>query len=109
MTALEVVVAPDGTVQMVYSDDLAEVFAGEAVVTRRASHVEPVPYGWPGGWYVDLGPVGGPRLFANCEFYSRDELAGHDPVGFTTRQAALDAEATWLRARMAEGTVGPCS
>ena len=80
---MELYVAPDGTVRAVHSDDLDLTAIGHVEV-RRASHVEP----GPGGWWVDLAPVGGPRF---------------GPFPINRRQVALDAEAAWLRAAMAEG------
>lgn len=79
----EIYVNADGSLEMIYSDALVPAFAGDGtVVTVRASHVEPCR----GGWAADLSPVGGPTLGP-----------------FAYRQAALDAEVAWLRARMAEG------
>ncbi len=76
---VDIYIEPDGTVQVVYDDALVELFDGRDLVTRRASHVEPVA----GGWTADLGPVGGPVL-AVCR----------------TRAEALTAERTWLDARL---------
>lgn len=99
---IEITFTDDGDMQAVYSDALAELFAGERMETRRASHVEPHP---KGGWLADMRPVGGPVLCA-------DGSAGRTGInhvkrlaGFPTRQAALDAEVAWLRERMAAGTV----
>lgn len=78
MGALEVFLAPDGTIRTIYSDDLMPAIAalGPAEVTR-ASHVEPAA---GGGWTADMGPSGGPVLGP-----------------FATRQEALDREVAWLR------------
>lgn len=91
---IDLIVGTDGVIQAIYSDDLAELFAGDALTTRRASHVEPNG----DGWTADMRPVGGPVLYASgpcdgdaCEFCRP----------FTTRQAALDAEVAWIRAQMA--------
>lgn len=87
----EMIIGNDGSLRMIYSDDIAEAFGGIAkVMVRRASHVEPEQVGWPltcvgslpGGtvrWQADMGPSGGPTLGP-----------------FETRQAALDAEHAWL-------------
>lgn len=81
---IDIYVGPGGTIQHVYDDDLAGVFAGDETVTRRASHVEP----GDGGWWADLGPVGGPRLGP-----------------FNRRDAALVAEVAWLARAMSTRTV----
>ena len=70
----------DGTVQFVYSDELATVFNGEQQETKRASHVEPVAYGNGCGWVADMKPSEGPVLGP-----------------FKTRAEALAAERAWLR------------
>ena len=82
-------VSADG-VQFVYDDELAQVFAGEAAETHRASHVEPAP---GGGWLADMSPVGGPVL------------TDDDACPFRTRAAALAAERKWLAARMCAGSL----
>lgn len=66
------------TARAIYDDGLAQVMAalGGRRVTRRASHVEPDD---SGGWYADMGPVGGPLL-----------------RWFGTRHDALEAERGWL-------------
>ena len=73
---MSLIVRPDGSVRMIYSDDLAPLAAalGEAT-TRRASDVEPCG----SGWTADMARVGGPLLGP-----------------FDKRQAALDAEREWL-------------
>ena len=72
------VVAPDGTVRYIYSDDLHAALSplGESTI-RRASHVEPDEGG--GGWAADMGPVGGPVLGP-----------------FASRREALAREVEWL-------------
>lgn len=72
------VVAPDGTVRYIYSDDLHAAMAplGESRI-RRASHVEPDEGG--GGWLADMAPVGGPVLGP-----------------FASRREALAREVAWL-------------
>ena len=86
---MDLVIEADGTVRFVYSDALAEVFAGEQLETTRASHVEPHP---AGGWYADMAPVGGPVLGDGTISVT---IGAARP--FATRQAALDAERAWLR------------
>lgn len=69
-------VVKDGTITSVYDDALIALFDdAEQVTTTRASHVEPDG----SEWSADLSPVGGPML-----------------SGFTTRQAALDAEVQYI-------------
>jgi len=74
----EILIAPDGTVRVIYSDALAPLLAGLGdVKTARASHVEPARC-W--GWCADMSPVDGPMLGP-----------------FQLRDDALKAEAAWLR------------
>lgn len=62
--------------ECIYNDALLPLLAeGEATISR-ASHVEPSAAGWD----ADMTPSGGPASLG----------------GFTTRQAALDAEVAWL-------------
>jgi hypothetical protein len=75
---LKVAIGPDGTARMIYTEEL-ELDSIGAQEIRRASHVEPSPYGW--GWTADLDPVGGPVLGP-----------------FPTRSAALTAEIEWIEA-----------
>lgn len=84
---LHILIEPDGSVRFIYSDDLAAVFAGEPMATRRMSHVEPArAYGIDSdGWVADLSPCGGPLL------------TGPNYEGFDTRDGALKAETDWLR------------
>lgn len=103
MDDLEVFVGVDGEIEFVYSDALADVFRGEHLDVRRASHVEPHPMFTGSGWIVDMRPVGG-RIFGE-NGVEVDALAPPDidrVVGFSTRQAALDAEIAWIRAQLAE-------
>lgn len=83
----DILIREDGTISYVYADAVAEVFASEETETRRASHVEPAfAYGIAGGgWVADMRPSNGPILL------------GPNSKGFTTRQAALNAERQWLR------------
>lgn len=101
MDEIEVFVGEDGDCEAVYSDRLAEVFAGEETETRRVSHVEPAStIGWDAdGWIADMRPVRGPVLHDGFE----PDLPSNVKRPFATRQAALEAEVAWLRARMAEG------
>ena len=83
---IDVRIARDGSVRVLYADKLQPLHEALGEVTiRRASHVEPAPAG--GGWFADMNPVGGPLL--GLEFEGR-------LVGFPTRQEALDAETEWL-------------
>ena len=72
---MQVVIGTTGAVRFVYKDELSGLLdEGEATV-RRASHVEHSS----GGWFADLGPVGGPILGP-----------------YKLRQDALAAEVAWL-------------
>lgn len=83
MTEQVVTVNEQGDLQFIYADELLELAAEGIASTKRASHVEPAP---GGGWYADLGPVGGPVL-----------------TGFVTRAEALAAEVAWLREHVLGG------
>ncbi len=100
-----IMVDGDGGLQMVYSDELAGLFAADADLrTARASHVEP----WGSGWAADMNPVGGPVLLASGELHGRDPRdVADDPavVPFRTRAEALWAEVAWLRREMAQRTL----
>ena len=77
-----VILVDDDGAHFVYDDELASVFDGEALHTRRASLVEPFGQGWT----ADMRPSGGPILF--------DTHTDH-PLGreaFKTRAEALAAE-----------------
>lgn len=74
-----VIIAPDGTIIFIYSDDLVELLDIGQSDVRRASHVEPVS----GGWTADMSPVGGPVLLDNGS-------------PFKLRTDALAAEVAWL-------------
>lgn len=96
MSALELVVRPDGSVAAIYADALLPVLdalGGEPEI-RRASHVEPAE---GGGWTADMRPSGGPVL--------------GDAVGapFRTRAAALAAEVAWLREHVLGVEGEPCA
>lgn len=90
---LDLYIEADGSVRAIYDDMLVELVDPADMTVRRASHVEPVP----GGWMVDMSPVGGP---------SRLEAPGGGP--YKTRAAALTAERIWLDGRLAEGELGRC-
>lgn len=101
----DILIGEDGAVEFIYADDVAAVFAGEPQETRRASHVEPHPFG--GGWLADMRPSNGPVLGANGSFDITHAvfedpllLRARDIEPFPTRQEALDAEMAWLRAKM---------
>lgn len=67
----------DGSLEAIWSDDLACLRKiGTATITR-ASHVEPTAAGL---WEADMGPSGGPVLGP-----------------FELRQQAIDAEIAWLK------------
>ena len=72
---MDLVVAPDGTVQAIYDETLDLALLGRLSI-RRASHVEPTP---EGRWQADLSPVSGPVLGP-----------------FDRRSEALEAERAWL-------------
>jgi hypothetical protein len=73
---MELVVDCRGGVRCVYDEEIDLSLLGQLSI-RRASHVEPDPFG---RWWADLAPVGGPRL---------------GPFG--RRAEALASEAQWLR------------
>lgn len=72
---------PDGSAQCLYGESISLSALG-ALDIKRASHVEP-DQEKPGTWYIDLAPVGGPRV-----------------DGFASRADALAAEEAWLNQRM---------
>jgi hypothetical protein len=74
---MQLVVAPDGTVRCLYTEDLDLDVLGSLQIAR-ASHVEPREQG---RWHADLRPVGGPVLGP-----------------FRRRGEALEAERGWLEA-----------
>ena len=70
----------EGVIKYLATDDLPIDFhkaLGTEVIVNRASHVEPNEDG--SGWYVDLEPVGGPKI-----------------EGFSSRKEALAYEHKWL-------------
>lgn len=92
----ELVFGGDGLVRTIYSDALAPLCQDLGqTTTRRASHVE--PYGT--GWLADMKPSGGPILGADGPVDDLDYalvVVGAVPP-FSTREAALAAEISWLR------------
>lgn len=72
---IQIVISGD-RIRFIHQDDLTEAMPVGKSTTRRASHVEPVQ----GGWNADLRLVNGPVLGP-----------------FARRDAALKAEARWLR------------
>ena len=80
----DILIRPDGSIAFVYADELADVFDGEMLQTRRVSNVEPAGTSGIFGneWVADMTLAGAP-----------DVLLGP----FPTRQEALDAERQWLR------------
>jgi len=74
---MDLIVDPAGTVRGLY-DEAIDLSSLGGLTIRRASHVEPDA---SGRWWVDLSPVGGPRL---------------GPFG--RRSEALEAESRWLEA-----------
>lgn len=72
---MQLVVAPNGTVRCVYSEEVELRSLGLATI-QRGSQVEPDS---SGSWQVDLSPVDGP-------------LVGP----FLKRSEALQAEVAWL-------------
>lgn len=76
------IVARDGMMVMRYTDLLSPRFKAQAsqYEVKRASHVEPNENG---EWTADMSPLNGPVLGP-----------------FTTRAAALKAEAEWIDARL---------
>jgi len=74
--AMQLIVAPNGVVRCIYSDEIDLAALGSPTISR-ASHVEPDRYG---RWWADLSPVGGPSLGP-----------------FRQRSEALAAEHSWLQ------------
>ena len=72
---MDVLIAPDGQLRHIYTDNLDLTGLGQVGISR-ASHVEPDA---SGRWLADLSPVGGPILGP-----------------FSKRAEALAAEVAWL-------------
>lgn len=73
---MQVSIDDDGSLEFIWSDDLACLRELGVCDIRRASHVEPTVDAL---WEADMSPSGGPVLGA-----------------FETRQEAIDAELAWL-------------
>ena len=67
----------DGTVQMIYTEDIDVSEIGNVQSITRASHVEPVNGG--NQWEADMRPIGGPVIGV-----------------FDRRSDALAAEVDWI-------------
>lgn len=78
---MQIYFRPNGDAQCVYDEKIDLTQLGQVDI-KRASHVEPDPE-YPGCWYIDLTPVGGPRI-----------------NGFASRNEALAAEVEWLEYQM---------
>jgi hypothetical protein len=88
-TAMQLVIAPDGTVRGIYSEEINLTALGSPVISR-ASYVEPDQQG---RWWADLSPVHGPLLGQ-----------------FDLRSEALAAEQAWLEANWLGGELaGPAA
>ena len=74
---MEILIAADGTIRMVFDDRFNSKGLGVLKI-KRGSHVEPTP---DGRWTADLSPVDGPVLGP-----------------FDKRKEAIDAEVAWLNA-----------
>ncbi|MGE3779075.1 MAG: hypothetical protein AB7F89_17955 [Pirellulaceae bacterium] len=72
---MQIIISPNGEARCIYSEAIELTTLG-SITIRRGSHVEPDQQG---NWWVDLAPVLGPKLGP-----------------FSTRSAALAAEAQWL-------------
>lgn len=84
-----VVIDLDGTVRFVDNDDLIEFRRSMGPATiKRASHVEPELVDGEIRWFVDMSPVGGPKL----PLFTPDG----DKPGYATKQEALDVEERYL-------------
>lgn len=81
---MQLMISPQGECRCLYGEAIPLSELGRLSITR-GSHVEPDA---DGQWWADLSPVDGPRLGA-----------------FSTRSAALAAEAEWLTLNWLDGTV----
>lgn len=73
----EIVIMPDGTIHFLYYDNLKPLLKIGKSKVRRASNIDPTKDGQH--WFVDLAPVGGPKLGP-----------------FDTRDIAIHEEVSWL-------------
>ena len=78
--AHSIAIRSDGTIVLIYTDDLCDLITSGRATIARASHVEPAQ---GGGWTADMTPSGGPVLGP-----------------FQLRQQALDAEVAWINAHV---------
>jgi hypothetical protein len=83
---MQLVIAPGGVVQCIYSEAI-DLFALGSPTIFRASHVEPDQQG---RWWADLSPIGGP-------------VEGP----FDLRSEALAAEHAWLETNWLGRAAGP--
>lgn len=81
----EILVNEDGSLQAIYSDELAEMLTLGHATVRRVSSVEPWDVDGALVWEADLEACGGPVLGP-----------------FKRREDALKAEVAWLKAEMAQ-------
>lgn len=81
----EIHITPDGDVQFVWDDELADLCDLGVPAVQRASHVEPDA---SGHWTADLRPVGGPVLGP-----------------YRLRSEALAAERAWLDQQLRERVI----
>jgi hypothetical protein len=77
---------PNGQVHCLYGEAIDLSALGPPTI-RRAGRVEP---DHDGAWWIDLSPLGGPRLGP-----------------YRRRSAALAAEAAWVEARLFQAGPGP--
>lgn len=75
----EIFILADGTVKFLYYDELKPLLDIGNVEVSRASHIDPEKTENGLKWFVDLAPVGGPKLGP-----------------FETRDEAIAAEIDWL-------------
>ena len=73
-------IGTDGTMKLLYTEDLGDLNKFGTPRIRRASHVEPDK---KGRWWANLKPVGGPKLGP-----------------FKRRTEALRAEVEWIEKRV---------
>ena len=78
-TVVELLITADGSTQYIHSDEAAAFCEELPLRTQRASTIEPDEQGQ---WWVDLSPVGGPRL---------------GPYAPSQRARAVKDEIEWVR------------
>ena len=74
--SITIAINNDGSLQMIYSDEMREILNEGQGSIRRASHVEPE---LDNTWSADMSPIGGQKL-----------------EGFETRESALKAEVEFI-------------